>query len=122
MPSTAITTSGTMIIESVEVVPVAERMVRLCRQGADTWTAEDLSWYVAEEIARIHGPQLPRMGEPSVIAGFHERFGADGVRIARHAFEARNGMWKGAPVTIARFTSGNDEFFSRALLREINAA
>jgi hypothetical protein len=122
MPATATASTATIITEAVSVVPVSERTAALCGADAATWTAGDLTWYVQLEISRIHGPQLPRVGEDKIIPAFYERFGADGVRIARHAFEARNGMWKGAPVTFARFTPGNDDFFSRAILREINGA
>lgn len=117
MPSAAIeTATGSTVTESVTIIPVSERTARLCQSGPASWSTDDLAWYLREEIARLHGPQLPCPGEDVIVRQFHERFGADAVRIARAAFEHRAGMWMGAPVTMARFRASHDEFFSRPLL------
>jgi hypothetical protein len=121
MSVTATASTGAMITEAVAVAGVSGRTAALCSQDPASWTPGDLAWYVTEEMTRIHGPQLPQPHESRIIPEFSERFGADSVRIARHAFEARRGMWKGAPVTLRRFTPGNDDFFSRAILQEISA-
>lgn len=112
--------AGIRLTGAVATEPVTARVAELGSRPPGEWTAGDLTFYVNEEIERIHGPQLPRLGTAFAIEHFHERFGADSVRIARHAFEARRGMWQGAPITVARFMAGHDEFFAIPILREIS--
>jgi hypothetical protein len=92
----------------------------------ENWTADDLRTYVLRKIEERHGAQ-PDHGHPKMRAifnRFYEAWGAvDAARIARYAFEgqARPGFWKGAPIKATRFTRGNDEWFARAILDQINA-
>lgn len=122
MPATATAGTASVITETAGTVPVPDRIAALCQTPASLWTADDLSWYVTSEIRQLHGHQLPRAGEGKMVPAFFERFGADGVRIARHVFEARRGMWKGAPVTLGRFSASNDDFFARPILDELPAS
>jgi hypothetical protein len=112
--------AGIRLSTAVTIRPVEARIVELCELPAPSWTADHLAEYITFEIARIHGPQLPRSGQAKIVPEFHARFGPDSVRIARHVFEARRGMWQGAPVTLARFHSGHDDFFSRPILKELS--
>jgi hypothetical protein len=107
--------------------PAAEPIVR---DMSDTmradaaWTAADLQAYVLRQIERLHGPQPdhehPKMR--SIFTRFLSTWGTDAARIARYVFEVqpRKGYWKGAPVKATRFTKGNDEYFARAVLDQIN--
>jgi hypothetical protein len=104
---------------SVSVTEVSGRLARLGSAAAASWSEDDLAFYIREEIGRLHGPQLPCSGEDRILREFWQRFGADGVLIARAAFEAMGGMYMGAPVTVRRFSSGHDEFFSLPVLRDL---
>jgi hypothetical protein len=76
--------------------------------------------YVTAAIEARWGPQLPGPDPAAVIEGFCERLGAaKAMMIARAAFEAHGGLWRGAPVTIRRFTQGHDDFFAFPLLSGI---
>lgn len=86
--------------------------------AAATISRESLGAYIDAEIARCSGPQLPCFHAEQIIDGFWERFGADGMVICRQAFEAHNGMWHGAPVTVQRFQAHHDQFFAVPLLAE----
>jgi hypothetical protein len=114
--------AGVRLSTSITIEQVPARVTELCARPASSWTTEDLAYYIGSETARIHGPQLPLAPgrQTRIVPEFHERFGPDAVRIARHAFEARRGMWQGAPITLARFGDGHDEFFSRPILRELS--
>lgn len=86
-------------------------------------TAESFAGHVIGEIARTRGPQLPCYRSGEVLNGFLARFGlGDGMAICDRAFNGHGGMWRGAPVTVARFAAGQDDFFARPLLEEARAA
>lgn len=121
-PPATETAAGAVLTESLTATAVSQRLAVLGNTPASEWREEDLSYYITEEIERLHGPQLPCPHQAKIIAGFWERFGEKGVAIARAAFEAHRGMWMGAPVTVKRFAEGHDEFFSFPLLRETGAA
>lgn len=58
-----------------------------------------------------------------ILNGFFSRFGAeDGMAICHQAFNVHGGMWRGAPVTVARFAEGQDGYFALPLLEEARAA
>ena len=122
---TAVSVAGsasTVLTESITVTGVSSRTAELCLQPASAWTEDDLSHYILEEIERLHGPQLPNQNSARILQGFWRRFGTDGARIARSAFESRRGMWMGAPVTIRRFAESHDGFFSLLILKELDGA
>lgn len=86
-------------------------------------TAESFADYVLGEIARTRGPQLPCYRSAEILNGFLGRFGLDdAMAICDRAFTACDGMWRGAPVTVARFAVGQDGFFARPMLEEARAA
>lgn len=107
------------IADSLTVTPVSERVAGLTALDGTQWSADDLSLYIREETAALCGPQIPCGRESDIAAEFLSRFGADGVRIARAAYEIHAGRWKGAPVTIRRFTESNDAFFARVILGQL---
>ena len=108
------------ITAGLHVAEVSERTAGLVQLPAAQWSAADLTGFIREEIARLHGEQLPCPEEDQILDGFAGRFGADGVVIARRAFEDHQGIWRWAPVTVRRFGPGQDDFFALALLREAN--
>jgi len=78
------------------------------------WSWEQLRDYVMRSIAERHGPQ-PRHESAkvnSIFKSFAARWGSQAGPIARFAFERQDGFWRSAPVTIARFTKGNDGYFA----------
>ena len=86
-------------------------------------TAESFADYVRGEITRTCGPQLPCYRSDEILNGFASRFGiTDAMAICGRAFTAHDGMWRSAPVTVARFAEGQDEFFGLPLLEEARAA
>jgi hypothetical protein len=78
------------------------------------WSWEQLRDYVMRAIVERHGPQ-PRREQAqinSVFKSFATRWGRQAGPIARFAFEQQDGFWRSAPVTITRFTKGNDGYFA----------
>jgi hypothetical protein len=84
-------------------------------------TSESLGAHILSEIARCTGPQLPFYETDQVLAGFWERFGPAGMLICDRAFNAHQGYWNGAPITIQRFQAHHDHFFAIPLLEEAQA-
>lgn len=81
-------------------------------------TRASLGAFILSEITRCTGPQLPNYQAEHILDGFWERFGPDGMVICKRAFGARNGMWRGAPVTLLRFQPQHDSYFAIPLLEE----
>ncbi|MGA5598440.1 hypothetical protein ACPCSE_29820 [Streptomyces cellulosae] len=93
--------------------PVAMAATDLLDAPMD-WTWEQLRDYVLRSVAERHGPQ-PRHDTAkvnSIFKSFAARWGNQAGPIARFAFEQQDGFWRSAPVTISRFTKGNDEYFA----------
>lgn len=78
------------------------------------WSWEQLRDYVMRSIAERHGPQPRHESHKinSVFKSFAARWGNQAGPIARFAFEQQDGFWRSAPVTLARFTKGNDDYFA----------
>lgn len=105
------------VTANLTITSVSEEQARRVSRHPDEWSPEDLYAYVAEECARLNGPQLPGRDARTTIEGFCSRYGiATAVRIARAAYEVYNGMWMGAPVTWRRFGAGHDAFFAEPVL------
>lgn len=86
-------------------------------------TGESLAGHILAEITRTGGPQLPCYRSEEILNGFLGRFSAEeATAICEQAFKAHDGMWRGAPVTVRRFSEANDDFFARPLLEEARAA
>lgn len=116
VPNTTMRPSESLSVR-MSVTPVTAEQAARVRRAPETWTAADFCAYVAEEILRIHGPQLPARDVQGALEGFCDRFGiTQAVLIARAAFEVHGGMWEGAPVTWRRFTEGHDGFFAQPII------
>src|SRR6185312_1494394 len=107
------------VTDQLTVTPVSDRVAELAGKDSELWTEADLRVFIREETRRLNGPQLPVQAEDGIISDFWGRHGANAARIARHVFEAHEGKWHGAPVTVRRFAATQDEFFAIPLLKEI---
>lgn len=88
---------------------------------ADQWTWEDLRDYVVTEATKRFGPQIRNPAKESgIFKGFINRHGiADAVLVAQAAFEVYEGTWRSAPITVTRFTKGNDPYFAQVILARL---
>jgi hypothetical protein len=101
-------------------VSTAAAAVQATPETSQEPSCEAVTSYVTASIEGRWGPQLPGPDPAAVIAGFCERLGAaKAMMIAQAAFEVHGGLWRGAPVTIKRFTEGHDSFFAFPLLSGI---
>jgi hypothetical protein len=100
--------------------PTTEPATRVAMAATDllddpmNWSWEQLRDYVLRSTLERHGPQ-PRREQPvvnSIFQSFSARWGTQAGPIARFAFEQQDGFWRDAPVTITRFTKGNDGYFA----------
>jgi hypothetical protein len=90
----------------------------------EDWSWEQLRDYVMRVVAERHGPQ-PRREQAqinSVFKSFAVRWGRQAGPIARFAFEQQDGYWRDAPVTITRFTKGNDDYFAGPISERLTDA
>lgn len=109
--------SEASVVGTLTFTEITEAQALRVARHPDEWSVDDLYAYVAEEIIRLNGPQLPCKDTQQTIEGFCSRFTIPvAVRIARAAFEVYGGKWQGAPITWRRFTQGHDEFFATPLL------
>jgi hypothetical protein len=119
VPSETIRTSNeaSAVTASLTVTPVSAGQALRVSRPPEQWDTGDVHAYVAEEITRLNGPQLPAKGTLHVIDDFCRRYGIPtAVRIARAAFEVYGGRWQGAPVTWRRFAQAHDAFFAEIIL------
>lgn len=110
------------VTEEVTVTPVSPELAALAGKPDEEWTEADLALFITQETERLNGPQLPVADAAGILSGFWSRYGHDAVRIARRAFEAHQGQWRGAPVTLRRFADSQDGFFAGPLLAEVHSA
>lgn len=85
------------------------------------WDWQDLRNYVVAEATKRFGEQIrdPKK-EAGIFKGFIGRHGiADAVLIAQAAFEVYEGTWRQAPITVTRFTQGNDPYFANVILARL---
>jgi len=104
---------------TVTTRPAEVEKAYLVRQD-EQWGWEDLRDYVVNQILTIHGPQ-PRdhYKEMGIFKGFLARWGGLASAIARHAFEVERGMWRSAPISVSRFTKGNDAYFAEVIAKRL---
>lgn len=87
------------------------------------WDWEAMRDYVIGEIERRFGPS-PRnpAKESGIFKGFINRHGSVlAEKIARAAFEVHNGMWRGAPIGIGRFSQNSDPYFASIIASTITS-
>jgi hypothetical protein len=89
----------------------------------DKWTWEHLRDYVVTKITEIHGP-FPRneKQEFGIFKGFVKRNAHLAGPIAKFAFEQVDGLWRGSPVGVTRFTEGNQEYFADPIIERLSSA
>lgn len=89
-----------------------------------SWGWEELRDYIVDQIEKIHGPFVRVTGkEFGIVNGFISRWGAaDAVAITRYAFETSGGYWVNAPITLTRFTKGNDPFFAQPIIERLRSS
>ena len=99
--------------------PLSEQTSYLARGGSQ-WGWSDLRDYVVREIEKRFGA-FPRdlVKEAGIFKGFMNRWGEKAPAIAKAAFEVHDGMWRGAPIAVTRFTVGNDPYFARIIASNI---
>lgn len=80
--------SEASVVGTLTFTEITEAQALRVARHPDEWSADDLYAYVAEEIVRLNGPQLPCKDTQQTIEGFCSRFTIPvAVRIARAAFE-----------------------------------
>jgi hypothetical protein len=122
------TTRPRTAVQQQTVVPVVEEtiVVRPALRRADTAPEQrQLGWkqlrdYVIGQIEATSGP-FPRdiRRENTIFMGFADRW-REAEAIARYAFEECGGIWKGAPVSVARFSETSDSYFAGPIALLIN--
>lgn len=117
--SPAIADVPVVVTDTVAVRRPETRTTDVGKSSA-TWDWQDLRNYVVRQIEAKRGP-FPRnpIKEKSIFSSFSTRWGALAGPIAEAAFEAFDGMWKGAPIAIERFCKGSDEFFAEEIARRL---
>lgn len=103
------------------IAAVVPQRTDLMVQG-EVWTWEQLRDYVVAQIVAVSGPfTRSDLRESGIFKGFVKRYGADASRIAKAAFEVYHGYWRSAPVSVSRFTQGNDDYFAKPILASLDA-
>lgn len=104
---------------TVSKAPIADSAYLLKQR--EHWTWSDLRDYVVTEATRRFGPQIRNpQKEAGIFKGFISRHGiADAVSVAQAAFEIYEGTWRSAPITVSRFTKGNDPYFAEVILARL---
>jgi hypothetical protein len=116
VPNIAMQTTVTPLPESdrqeQKPAPASEQASYVARD-TDVWTWQDLRDYVVREIESRFGT-FPRdlIKESGIFKSFLGRWGPQAGPIAKAAFEVHGGMWRGAPISVTRFTKGSDPYFA----------
>lgn len=87
------------------------------------WGWEELRDYVVRKIEERWGtsPRDP-LKEAGIFKGFVGRWGDQAKPIAIAACEVHGCLWRSAPLTITRFTKGNDPYFASVIAANLPAA
>ncbi|MFJ4902835.1 hypothetical protein [Streptomyces sp. NPDC088727] len=110
-PSNIVIPRAIPVVPSVAATPRATTDLLTDPTG---WDWRQLRDYVLRSTAERHGPQPAgdEIKTQSIFRSFVQRWGTQAGPIARFAFEQQEGFWRDAPVTISRFTKGNDPYFA----------
>ena len=116
-----VVTSAPVVQQAVTVTPVASRSDLLVEPSE--WSWQEFRDYVVAHIEQVSGP-FPRDAkkEYGIFSRFLNTYGQDAVRIAKYAFEVCDGWWKGAPISVNRFTKGSDPYFANVILDRLRAS
>lgn len=87
------------------------------------WGWEECRDYVVRKIEERWGtsPRDP-LKEAGIFKGFVGRWGSQAKPIAIAACEAHGCIWRSAPLTVTRFTKGNDPYFASVIAANLTAA
>ena len=119
--ATVESTSTVALVDETSVSLMANSRHSYLGKADETWDWRDLLDYVVDQIERLHGPFVRESGkEYGIFNAFVGRWGDRSAAIARYAFETNGGYWVNAPITITRFTKGNDPFFALPISQRIN--
>lgn len=112
------TTTEVMVEESVTVTP--KRSESRAFVGKTDWAWDDLRDYVVTNIEERFGP-FPRDSrkESGIFKSFLARWGDQAQDIARYAFEAADGRWAGAPISVNRFCRNSDPYFAQVIVERL---
>lgn len=124
-------TTGTVAPKTPEVVeaaPVVTQRVTVQQVPSRTdltldeqqWGWSELRDYVVAQIIAHHGP-FPRDSkkEYGIFNRYFKEHGQAGIQVAKAAFEVYNGYWRGAPISINRFSKGSDPYFVEPILARL---
>lgn len=115
-PPPAVEASTPPILSQVAAPSQARSVAHLLQEQWD-WRA--LRDYVVSQTELRFGPQPRDPGkEFGVFNRFVNTWGARSEEIARYAYEVCDGIWMGAPITITRFTKGNDPYFAEVIVKD----
>jgi hypothetical protein len=109
------------VTEKVTMEPVPKPNTRhtFLGKAPSEWDWEALRDYVIDQIEAFHGPS-PRK-ESHIEAAIFKRFwsvwGTTAVDIVQYAFGPEcNGIWRGAPISVNRFTKSSDPYFAQVIV------
>jgi hypothetical protein len=86
----------------------------------EEWDWRQVRDYVVAEQEKRQGSFERNTGkEYGIFLAFSGRWGTKAGAIARYAFEVCDGMWRDQPITITRFTKGNDSYFSQIIVERL---
>lgn len=91
----------------------------LATTSAEGWGWEQVRDYVFEQLTSRFGPQ-PRDAakEAAVFKRFCNDWGTRAGQIARIAFDTYGGLWRGAPISVGRFSRASDPYFASVIARD----
>lgn len=113
-------TKVSVVTETVTAHRPTEARTFLLGQEA-SWDWRQLRDYVVAEIEVRQGPGTFERGprEYGIFTAFCGRWGAQAGSIARYAFEVCDGMWRGQPISITRFTKNSDPYFASVIAERL---
>ena len=120
LPAAPVPQTAPAVQQTVTVSPIASRSDLLADEA--DWSWQELRDYVVSQIETRFGP-FPRDAkkEFGIFSRYLRDHGVEGIKAAKAAFEVYDGWWKGAPISVTRFTKGSDPFFVVPILQRLGA-
>lgn len=124
------TTEVTPQVTQTVAVAVSERRDYVATDST-SWSWSQLRDYVIAQIETRRGGPIPRdaVKEAAIFRRFISPPKPDGSGgwgklagpIAEHAFTVCDGWWMNAPISVNRFTKGNDSYFAQPIADRLAA-